>query len=78
MRKLLLLTLILLLGFLFACGGSSRPQSVTSTFAFIQEAPNYSYAFTPMLGQFVVTGSKIAFEATPAAVDSGTGTPRKG
>ena len=78
MRKLLLLTLILLLGFLFACGGSSRPQSVTSTFAFIQEAPNYSYAFTPMLGQFVVTGSKIAFEATPAAVDSGTGTPVKG
>lgn len=78
MRKLLLLTLILLLGFLFACGGSSRPQSVTSTFAFIQEAPNYSYAFTPMLGQFVVTGSKVAFEATAAAMDAGTGNPVKG
>ena len=79
MRRILLFFSLFLLGFLPACGGGSRPpQTLTSTFAFIQEVPNNSYVFTPTLGKFLVTGSNIQFQTEPAALDAGTGSAVSG
>lgn len=56
---------------LAGCGGGSKtvvvPQpQVTNAFMFLQEVPNQGATFTPMTGQYTVTGSDITFQALPA------------
>jgi hypothetical protein len=60
---------------LIACGGSSKPapiqpppQTLTTTFAFMQEAP---MLFTPMLGKFNTTNGHTMFSSS-ALVDTAT------
>lgn len=63
--------------FLLGCGGGSKtvvaPQpKVTNAFMFLQEVPNQGATFTPMTGQYVITGNSVTFEAVPTQ-DSLTG-----
>jgi dipeptidyl aminopeptidase/acylaminoacyl peptidase len=57
--------------FLLACGGGSKtvivPQpQVTNAFMFLQEVPNQGATFTPMVGQYTITGNTVTFEGIPA------------
>lgn len=77
MRKILplLFALALTAMWLIACGGTSTkvqpPQTVTTNFAFMQEAP---VLFTPMLGTFSTTNGNTTFSSS-AVVDSITNQP---
>lgn len=71
MRRTFSVLILLFLCGALGCGGGSRnvivPQpQVTNAFMFLQEVPNQGATFTPMSGQYTVTGSDITFQALPA------------
>ncbi len=77
MRKILLSFLVFILSMSFVgCGDDSKKIVVTpvptNAFAFIQEVPNQGAMFTPMIGQYVVSGGTTQFQAA-ALTDAYTG-----
>jgi len=74
MRRTLLFFVVLILAAIIfvACGGDKKPAvtvTKTNAFGFIQEVPNQSGTFIPMLGQYVTSGGTTMFQ-TAAPIDS--------